>query len=563
MFRLSVSAFVFSSALLVSATTLANCPAWSSDQTQQEIGSLRQQIADWDRSYHRDATSAVADEIYDQAREQLQAWQACFSGSHTAEPAAAALTSARGSLELPFSQMGLRKLNATALQQWMSGRDGLWVQPKVDGVAVTLVYKQGQLKQMLSRGDGLLGYDWMAHASVIESIPKQLPSKQSRITLQGELYLQQSQHIQAQHGGSNARSAVAGLLNRNSLSPAEGDKIGLFIWEWPDGPPSMQERLQQLQDLGFTTSKTYSQPVQSFTQAKHWRQHWYNSALPFASDGVVIKHSQRNTEHARSSYPPTWAVAWKYPLQQALTAIADVTFNIGRTGRITPIAHINPVLLDDKTIRKVSLGSLPRLIKLALSRGDHVAIALSGHAIPQLKDVVWRSPQRQTFTAPEAANYHTLSCWQVSSECQQQFLARLTWLGHKKALNMPGVGTQTWQALIDGKQISQLTDWLALSVDDLKQLPGFAEKRSAHTAQAFAQAKLAPFRVWLKALGAPSSVTAKSDDNWQKLAALSQQDWQQLRLLSRNNARQAHAFFQHTAVQVIALNLRQHGIDGF
>lgn len=563
MFRSRVSTLVFSSAVLISATTFADCPAWPADQARQEITSLRQQIADWDRSYHRNATSAVADEIYDQAREQLQAWQTCFNDTQTIEPSLTALKSVPGNLELPFSQMGLRKLSATALKQWMSARDELWVQPKVDGVAVTLVYELGQLKKTLSRGDGLSGQNWMPHAQVIQAIPKQLPSKQPRITLQGELYLQQSQHIQAQRGGSNARSEVAGLLNRNSLSPAQGDKIGLFIWEWPDGPASMHERLNQLQRLGFTDSKTYSQPVQNITQAKHWRQHWYNAALPFASDGIVIKHSQRSTRHARSSYPPSWAAAWKYPLQQALTSVIDVTFNVGRTGRITPIAHLNPVTLDDKTIRRVSLGSLQRLNTLALSRGDHVAIALSGHAIPQLKEVVWHSPLRQNFNVPKAENYHTLSCWQASPECQQQFLARLTWLGHKKTLNMPGVGAQTWQALIDAKHITQLTDWLVLNADDLEQLPNFAKKRSAHTAQAFAQAKLQPFSVWLKALGAPASVTAKAGDTWQTLAALSQQDWQQLRHLSRNNAQRARVFFQNSAVKVVASKLRLHGIDGF
>ena len=563
MFRSIISILLFSSALFISTTAFAACPVWSSSQAQQEISKLRQHITDWDRSYHRDGTSIVADEIYDQARAQLQTWQTCFNRTQAIEPSQTALKSARGELALPFSQMGLRKLSATDLQQWISGREQLWVQPKVDGVAVTLVYEHGQLKQMLSRGDGLLGYDWMAHAAVIQVIPKQLPSTHARITLQGELYLQQSQHIQAQHGGSNARSAVAGLLNRNSLSPAEGDKIGVFIWEWPDGPASMDERLKQLHDLGFSDSKTYSQAVQNFTQVKHWRQHWYSTALPFASDGVVIKHSQRSTEHARSSYPPTWAVAWKYPLQQALTAVTDVTFNIGRSGRITPIAHLEAVQLDDKTIRRVSIGSLKKLNKLALGRGDHVAIALSGQAIPQLKEVVWRSPQRHNFIGPAAESYHALSCWQLSPACQQQFLARLTWLGHKKSLNMPGIGAQTWQALIDGKHISQLTDWLALSAEDLAQLPSFAKKRSAHTAQAFAQAKLQPFRLWLTALGAPASVTAKSGDDWQTLTDLSLQDWQQLRHLSRSNALHAHDFFRHTAVQAIALQLRQHGVDGF
>ena len=554
---------VLLSALLISPLSLANCPVWTPEQAEQEISTLRQQIADWNRSYHRDATSPIADELYDQAREQLQTWQQCFTNSTTQEPATNALKSARGSLKLPFSQMGLRKLSETELRQWMQKRDDLWVQPKVDGVAVTLVYNNGQLKQMLSRGDGLAGQNWLAHAQAIAAIPKQLESQQATFTLQGELYLQQPKHIQAQRGGNNARGQVAGLLNRKVLSTKDGDKIGILIWEWPDGPASMQDRLTELQHLGFADTTTYSKPVQTFTEAKHWRDYWYKAELPFASDGLVIKQSLRTINHPRSAYPPFWAVALKYPLQQVLTTVTDVTFNIGRSGRITPIAHLQGVRLDDKTIRRVSLGSLSRLQKLALNTGDHVSIALSGHAIPQLKEVVWRSPQQQQIHLPNANNYHALSCWQVSTECQQQFLARLTWLGNKKTLNMPGIGAQTWQALIDAKLIQKITDWLALSSEDLAKTPSFAKKRSTQTAQAFAQAKQKPFPVWLKALGAPPAITLNPNDNWQALAALSAQDWQQKRHLSRGHAGQAYAFFQHPEVQEAALNLQKHGVAGF
>ena len=563
MFSFILLYLVLLSALLISPLSLANCPVWTPEQAEQEISTLRQQIADWNRSYHRDATSPIADELYDQAREQLQTWQQCFTNSTTQEPATNALKSARGSLKLPFSQMGLRKLSETELRQWMQKRDDLWVQPKVDGVAVTLVYNNGQLKQMLSRGDGLAGQNWLAHAQAIAAIPKQLESQQATFTLQGELYLQQPKHIQAQRGGNNARGQVAGLLNRKVLSTKDGDKIGILIWEWPDGPASMQDRLTELQHLGFADTTTYSKPVQTFTEAKHWRDYWYKAELPFASDGLVIKQSLRTINHPRSAYPPFWAVALKYPLQQVLTTVTDVTFNIGRSGRITPIAHLQAVRLDDKTIRRVSLGSLSRLQKLALNTGDHVSIALSGHAIPQLKEVVWRSPQQQQIHLPNANNYHALSCWQVSRDCQQQFLARLTWLGNKKTLNMSGIGAQTWQALIDAKLIQKITDWLALSSEDLAKTPSFAKKRSTQTAQAFAQAKQKPFPVWLKALGAPPAITLNPNDNWQALAALSAQDWQQKRHLSRGHAGQAYAFFQHPEVQEAALNLQKHGVAGF
>lgn len=563
MFSPTVPALVLVGTLLTSTITAADCPAWTTTQADQEITSLQLRITDWDRSYHRDASFAIADELYDQARAQLQIWQQCFMRSTPAQSVLAPLKSARGSLALPFSQMGLIKLNEKDVQAWVGAHDDLWIQPKVDGVAVTLVYEHGQLTQMLSRGDGLAGQNWFAHAATIAAISQQIPTQQAKVTLQGELFMRKKQHIQALHGSNNTRSQVAGLLNRKMLSHTDGAQIGLFIWEWPDGPATMLERLTQLQHLGFSESLTYSQPIKTFIEAKHWRQHWYNSALPFSSDGVVIKHSQRSIKHPRSAYPPFWAVAWKYPLQQALTAVNKVTFNIGRSGRITPIAHLNAVILDNKTIRKVSLGSLTRLKKLALSPGDHVAIALSGHAIPQLKEVVWRSPQRQTFKLPHAENHHALSCWQNNPECQQQFLARLTWLGHKNNLNMRGVGAHTWQALVEAKLINQITDWLTLSAEDLERLPNFAKKRSANTAQAFTKAKSQSFGHWLRALGAPANITAKTHDNWQTLSALSEQSWRQQRHLSRPQAQLAHAFFQHPALQAAALDLQKHRIEGF
>lgn len=563
MFRFKLPVLVLISTLLIAPLTMANCPPWTTEQAQQEISSLRERIADWDRSYHRDGNSAIADELYDQAREQLQTWRQCFMADHTAEPATTALKSAPGQLELPFSQTGLRKLSGSALKQWMHKRQDLWVQPKVDGVAVTLVYRNGQLTQMLSRGNGLAGQDWLTHATAIQAVPQQLATPYPTVTLQGELYLKQPQHIQQHDGGSDARSQVAGLLNRHRLNAAEGDRIGLFIWEWPDGPATMLERLQELQSLGFSDSSTYSRAVTTFNEAKHWRDHWYSSPLPFASDGVVIKQSQRQINHPRSAYPPFWAVALKYPLQQALTSVTNVTFNIGRSGRITPIAHLAAVSLDNKTIRKVSLGSLSRLQKLELNQGDHVAIALSGHAIPQLKEVVWRSPQRQMIAIPNAADYHTLSCWQASAQCQQQFLARLTWLSDKTTLNLRGLGAQTWQTLIDAQHIERLTDWLALSATDLTSTPGFGKKRSAQIAELFAQAKTRPFKAWLRALGTPSFINSKPTDTWHSLSQLTAEQWQQQRYLSPRQTEQAVAFFQHSDVQKIAEQLQQYGIDGF
>ena len=128
---------------------------------------------------------------------------------------------------------------------------------------------------------------------------------------------------------------------------------------------------------------------------------------------------------------------------------------------------------------------------------------------------------------------------------------------------MRGIAAKTWQALIDAQQVSRITDWLALTVDDLEQLPSFAKKRSVQTAQAFNQAKRQPFNLWLKALGAPAALSAKASDDWQSLAQLSEQDWQQQRHFSQTQARNLYAFFQHPAVQAAALDLQNHKVEGF
>src|SRR5699024_3312467 len=212
MYRPILMAVFFINSLTLPTLAIAACPNWSTPHAAQEIHSLRQHLAEWDRSYHSDGVAIIADELYDQARLQLDRWQQCFPASARPDTPATALQAARGQQPLPYSQMGLRKLDEQELQRWMQQRHDLWVQPKVDGVAVTLVYKHGQLTQMLSRGDGLSGQDWLQHSQVIHAIPQQLPTQQATVTLQGELYLKQPNTIQDKHNNSQARNQVAGLL---------------------------------------------------------------------------------------------------------------------------------------------------------------------------------------------------------------------------------------------------------------------------------------------------------------------------------------------------------------
>lgn len=545
-------------ALLLCATTATACPDWDKHRLDDEIRQLANKITHWDTAYHVQGQSIVTDDIHDQAVALLQQWRTCARQENTRSqlPRHANYTQ-----QHRYAQSGLHKPGKQELKRWFQERTDLWIQPKIDGVAVTLVYHQGHLQQMISRGDGHSGQNWLRHAPYIDAIPLQLDTDRNHIHLQGELYLNLQQHRQARDGSLNARSTVAGWLNRKQLDSRQGQKIGLFVWEWPDGPGHMQERLDELSRMGLMAAE-YSRPVQNFEEAAYWRTRWHHADLPFATDGVVIRQGQRHAEQLRHGYPPDWAVAWKYPHSQALTHIRKIEFSIGRSGRITPIAHVSPVILDGRTIRKTSLGSLGRLQQLELGIGDHVSIRLSGQSIPQLDRVIHRSSIRQIPTAPNPEDYHSLSCLQASPACKQQFLARLTWLSGKNGLQMQGIGHGTWQQLLDQGMIHSLADWLELDSQKLQTLPGFAKRRSEQLARQFRHARQQPFAQWLRALGAPHPLRLLPADNWQQLSQLETADWQR-RGHSAGSSKQLHAFFNQPQIQQLALQLGRQGIDGF
>ncbi|MDB5979712.1 MAG: NAD-dependent ligase LigB [Pseudomonas sp.] len=548
-------------ALAALTANASQCPDWPLLQAQQEITALQKQISQWDDSYHRLGVAEVADELYDQSLARLLLWRGCFAQASALEHDP--LKTAAGPTPHPIPHTGLIKLpNEGAVQSWLNNRQDVWIQPKVDGVAVTLVYENGQLKQAISRGDGVQGQDWTHHARKIPAIPPQLPKPDS-LVLQGELYWRLSDHVQASAGSLNARSKVAGLLARKTINADDAANIGVFVWDWPEGPEHLPERLARLSEMGFSDSARYSQPLENFAQAQAWREHWYRNDLPFASDGVVMRQSQRPTAERWQAKAPYWVAAWKYPYAQALAQVRKIQFNIGRSGRITPVLDIEPVQLDDRQIKRISVGSLQRWQQLDIRPGDQVAISLAGLTIPRLDSVVSRSVERVELKVPRASDYHPLSCWQPTPGCESQFHARLVWLSGKKGLAMSGVGPGTWDKLLKAGRINSLLDWMTLEPAELANISGFGERSSAKLLSSFQSARQQPFQRWLNALGLPPTANVELGNQWQELASKGLEQWQAEPGIGPGRAAQLTAFFNDPQVQALSEQLRVHGIDGF
>lgn len=540
----------------------ADCPDWSPARARQEMAALHERLDGWNHAYRVEGRSPVSDAVYDQAAQRLAEWRRCFPAQASA--ALAPLADAGGRVRSPVAQTGLAKLpDAAAVGAWMQahGERDLWVQPKADGVAVTLLYVDGQLRQATSRGDGVHGSDWTARARVIGAIPQHLPNAPARVVLQGELVWRLPGHVQADAGGANARSAVAGALARGALDADSAARIGLFVWDWPSGPPDMPARLAGLAAMGLADGVAYTQPVTTLDEVKRWRERWYRHAMPFATDGTVLRQGHRPPASSWQAAPPDWAVAWKYPAASALAEVRAVEFTVGRSGRITPVLELEPVQLDDHRVQRVSVGSLKRWRELDIRPGDQVEVALAGLTIPRLQSVAWRAQQRVAVEAPDPAHHGPLTCWHVAPGCEQQFQARLAWLGGKQGLRLTGISAGTWQALADTGLLHGLLDWMTLTPRQLATVPGLGANRAAAVAQTFAEARKRPFADWLRALGAADEVTEAGGD-WTALVALDEDDWR-ARGASAARARQLAAFFAHPEVRALAARLRAAGVQGF
>ncbi len=538
------------------------CPSWSDSRAAAEIDQLHQKILQWDEAYYFRHEALVDDSVYDQARAKLADWNRCFSESaRTVTPSDQVVGR---SVVHPVPQTGLEKLaDSDAVANWLAARDEIWIQPKVDGVAVSLVYRRGKLAQMISRGDGNRGQDWTSHAHRIAAILPEISDTRAQLVLQGELYWRFDGHRQ-KSGSANARGLASGAMASRELSEEQAQRLAVFVWDWPGGPAAVPERLQALKAMGYD-STGFTHRVSGVEEVAHWREHWYREPLPFATDGIVLRQGQRPAaEHWRAE-PPLWAAAWKHPAKTALAEVVDVEFPVGRTGRIVPVVEIRPTQLDDREIRRVSSGSFARWKQWDIRPGDQLRIALAGQTIPKILDVVLPATQRAALDVPDSGEFGLLTCWRPTVKCKGQFLARAVWLGEK--LDFRAMGEGRWRTLMEAGALSDLLAWTELSHQELTDMPGIGDVRASKLERNFQQARARTFREWMVALGMPSAAALPAefwhDESFATLSKRSIDDWQRQPGIGPKRARDITDFMRHPEVLALGARLATLEVDGF
>lgn len=539
----------------------AVCPAWSPARAQEEISRLQQQIKQWDDDYWKEGKSEVEDGVYDQLSARLTQWQRCFGS----EPRDVMMPPLNGAVMHPVAHTGVRKMvDKNALSLWMRERSDLWVQPKVDGVAVTLVYRDGKLNKAISRGNGLKGEDWTQKVSLISAVPQTVSGPLANSTLQGEIFLQREGHIQQQMGGINARAKVAGLMMRQDDSDTL-NSLGVFVWAWPDGPQLMTDRLKELATAGFTLTQRYTRAVKNADEVARVRNEWWKAKLPFVTDGVVVRGAKEPESRHWLPGQAEWLVAWKYQPVAQVAEVKAIQFAVGKSGKISVVASLAPVMLDDKKVQRVNIGSVRRWQEWDIAPGDQILVSLAGQGIPRIDDVVWRGAERTKPTPPEN-RFNSLTCHFASDVCQEQFISRLVWLGSKQVLGLDGIGEAGWRALHQTHRFEHIFSWLLLTPEQLQNTPGIAKSKSAQLWHQFNLARKQPFTRWVMAMGIPltrAALNASDERSWSQLLFSTEQFWQQLPGTGSGRARQVIEWKENAQIKKLGSWLAAQQITGF
>ena len=539
----------------------AVCPAWSPARAQEEISRLQQQIKQWDDDYWKEGKSEVEDGVYDQLSARLTQWQRCF-GNETPDVMMPPLN---GAVIHPVAHTGVRKMaDKIALSLWMRERSDLWVQPKVDGVAVTLVYRDGKLNKAISRGNGLKGEDWTQKVRLISAVPQTVSGPLANSTLQGEIFLKREGHIQQQMGGINARAKVAGLMMRQDDSDTL-NSLGVFVWAWPDGPQLMTDRLKELATAGFTLTQTYTRAVKNADEVARVRNAWWKAKLPFVTDGVVVRAAKEPESRHWLPGQAEWLVGWKYQPVAQVAEVKAIQFAVGKSGKISVVASLAPVMLDDKKVQRVNIGSVRRWQEWDIAPGDQILVSLAGQGIPRIDDVVWRGAERTKPTPPEN-RFNSLTCYFASDVCQEQFISRLVWLGSKQVLGLDGIGEAGWRALHQTHRFEHIFSWLLLTPEQLQNTPGIAKSKSAQLWHQFNLARKQPFTRWVMAMGIPltrAALNASDERSWSQLLLSTEQFWQQLPGTGSGRARQVIEWKENAQIKKLGSWLAAQQITGF
>lgn len=419
--------------------------------------------------------------------------------------------------------------NTKELEDWIKRAEKVntdlefYCEPKFDGASLNLIYENGLLKQAITRGDGSVGEDVTNNVRTIHSIPLQIEEK-SLLEIRGEIVIKKAdfEKINEQRAKNNEqlfanpRNAAAGSLRQ--LDPNITAKRKLFFNVWGVGENSLDftkisDMMEYIYSLGFAhpPMTTVTKSVEGIEELYHKIIESRNS-IEMMLDGMVIKINDIETQ-AELGFTvkfPRFSCAYKFPAVEKTTKVLNILQQVGRTGVVTPVAVVEPTLIEGSTVEKASLHNYDEIARLDLRINDEVIIIKSGDIIPKITKVFTHRRdgsqieiQRPT-TCPECSSElldegTLIKCQNL--DCPSIVINSIIYFASKNCLNIDGLGNKIVEILVKEKKIYDILDLYSLKYEDLENLEGFKEKKINNLLNAIEKSKNSPLNRVINGLG--------------------------------------------------------------
>ena len=513
------------------------------EKIQREVASLRKAINHHNKLYHALDNPEIPDSDYDSLVERLENLEREYGLLSDSSPSLSVGSAPLNkfaevkhqipmlSLDKVFEEEGLRNFSKRINKLLDTDEQVTYsCEPKIDGIAVSLFYKDGELKQASTRGDGKTGEDITHNVLGVTCIPKSIKMKKtkSQLEVRGEIFLSKLDfneiNDKARKEGQklfvNPRNTAAGTIRQ--LDPERAAKVPLQMFCYGVGvnkgfslPENLGEIFDELKRLGFPVNNDIK-TASSIEGCINYCLDLYTrrDLLDYEIDGAVIKVDSLISQSmiGENIKAPRWAIAYKFPAEEKITKVLDVEFQVGRTGTITPVARLEPVFVGGVTVSNTTLHNMDEIQRLGLSIGDEVIVRRAGDVIPKVVKVVGSKKKRETTSiaipshcpvckSPIEKDGAVLLRCTGGSLCSAQRKEMLKHFASRSALNIEGLGNKLIEQFVDEGLIKDAADILKLSSSALIQMDRLGKKSAKNLLASIDKSKNTTLPKFIYALG--------------------------------------------------------------
>lgn len=508
--------------------------------TRERIEDLRRKLDYHNHKYYVENDPEISDFEFDALMRELQRLEA--EHPEWADPASPTLrvgsdaTAEFRSVEHRFPMLSLgNTYSLDELHEFIAriereaGETELVAELKFDGTAISLTYEHGLLVQALTRGDGTRGDDVTANVRTIRSVPLRLQGDDwpELFEIRGEILLPYASfdrlNAEREQNGeppfANPRNAAAGTLKQQASAVVARRGLDCTLYQLAGENLPFEthwESLVKAREWGFKISDAM-RICRGAGEVDDYIRFWDQArkGLPFATDGVVIKVNSFAVRRSLgfTSKAPKWAVAYKFKAEQALTRIESIDFQVGRTGAVTPVANLDPVLLAGTTVKRATLHNAEQIAQMNVRVGDMVYVEKGGEIIPKITGVelsmrpVNSEPFRYITVCPECGTPLVRYEGEAKhycpnqSHCRPQILGRIIHFTRRKAMDIEGLGEETIELIFENGLVRNIADLYDLRAEQLSPLPRLGEKSAENIVQSIRNSTQVPFHRVLYGLG--------------------------------------------------------------